>query len=74
MTTLPAVGRIQGVQLLGGPAFQDSIVSIQYSVHNREGFPDHELKIPFLDAMYLLNALREFEKQTGFGGLNQPPS
>jgi hypothetical protein len=74
MQTLPPVGRIQGVSLTGGPAFQDSVVTVEYSTHNREGYGDHELKIPFLDAMYLLNILRDLEKTTGFDKLNPPPS
>ena len=72
MQTLPPVGRIQGVALSGGPAFHDSIVSLQYSSHNTEGYGDYEIKIPFLDAMYLLNALRDLEKQTGFDAQNKP--
>ena len=72
MQALPPVGRIQGVELSGGPAFRDSVVSVQYSAHNREGYGDYDLRIPFLDAMYLLNVLREFEKQTGFDKQNPP--
>jgi hypothetical protein len=72
MEQLPPVGRIQSVQLSGGPAFPDSVVSLQYSVHNSEGLGDYELRIPFLDAMYLLNVLRDLEKQTGFDAQKKP--
>lgn len=66
MQTLPPVGRIQGVVLRPGASHQTSAVSLQYSTHNREGFGDYELVIPFLDAMYLLNVLRDLERETGF--------
>jgi hypothetical protein len=72
MQKLPPVGRIQSVQLSGGPAFDQSVVTVQYTVHNRSALGDHELTMPFLDAMYLLNILRDLEKETGFDAKNRP--
>lgn len=72
MQTLPPVGRIQGVELRSAPTHQGSVVSVQYSTHSKEGIGDYELVIPFLDAMYLLNVLRDLEKQTAFEGPQRP--
>jgi len=72
MQALPPVGRIQGVELRREAPPQGSAVSVQYSSHNRDAIGDYELVIPYLDALYLLNALRAIEDQSGFGKLSEP--
>jgi hypothetical protein len=71
MNTLPPVGRIQGAVLEQGRTPGQSAVLLQYIDHSNESC---ELRIPFLDAMYLLNLLRGMEKDAGFESSNRPPS
>jgi hypothetical protein len=68
---LPDVGRIQGAQLQPSPVEAERLVILQYTDHKGKWF---EVKMPFLDAMYLLNLLRQIETDTGYAPLNKPPS
>jgi hypothetical protein len=65
---LPPVGRILGASLEPQPTPQDSRLRIKYE--SRTG-GTCELEVPFLDAMYLLNILRQIEKDTNFGSQNR---
>lgn len=58
---LPLVGRIQGAALEERGAPDQMAVVVQYSSHIGELC---ELEMPLGDAMYLLNALREIEKDS----------
>lgn len=70
MQTLPPVDRIQGAVLRPGRTHKESAVLLQYTDHRQA---EYELVIPFFDAIYLLNVLREVERQSGFEGfLNNP--
>jgi hypothetical protein len=61
MVKLPVVGRIQGGLLEARGTSGQTAVLVQYSSHTGELY---ELEMPFGDAMYLLNMLREMEKDS----------
>ena len=65
---LPIVGRIQGAVLEPGPSHRESAVLVQYTDPNKELY---ELRMPLLDAMYLLNVLRAVEHDAGFESQNR---
>ena len=60
---LPNADRIQGVQLEAGPTPDRSIVRMQYTDAQSRW---HDLRMGFLDAMYLLNLLRAIQLDEGF--------
>ncbi len=60
---LPHVGRMQGVQFDNRPTPKASRISVQYT--DLDG-AWQELNMPFLDAMYLLNALKAIALDIGF--------
>ena len=60
---LPDVGRIGGAVVSGGPAPETATIQIQYTDQQGQW---HELHMPFLDGMYLLNCLKAIQLQTGF--------
>lgn len=70
ITQLPDADRIQGVQLLPGESPQLSSVAIQYT-NARTGLC--ELKMPLLDALYLLNVLEALSADHGYDALRRPP-
>ena len=59
MITLPVVGRIQGAMLEPRGTPERMVVLVQYNSQKGELC---ELEMPLGDAMYLLNILREIEK------------
>jgi len=63
LTKLPPVGRIQGAALeaRGTPDQQVLMVVLQYNSRTGELC---EVEMPFGDAIYLLNILREMEKDS----------
>jgi hypothetical protein len=61
MNKLPLVGRIQGATLEERGSPDQSLVIVQYSSRTGELC---ELEMLLEDAMYLLNALREIEKDS----------
>ena len=63
VNVLPPVGRIQG--LARSPDADPATISVtlQYTDHKDEW---HEVAMPFLDAMYLLNLLRAMQEDVGF--------
>ena len=71
--SLPAVGRIQGLQVRGSregnPA--DAVVELQYTAHTpQEQWFSLELGLP--DALYLLNLLEAMSQDGGFDRLRRP--
>lgn len=70
ITQLPDADRILGVQLLPGTSPALSSISIQYS-NARTGLCD--LKMPLLDALYLLNLLEALSVDHGYDSLRRPP-
>ena len=62
-TKLPDVGRIQGLEFKLGEPVQKSLCKLQYTGPEGESY---ELKIPIIDALYLLNLLRSIERSCGF--------
>lgn len=60
---LPDVGRIQGLVYQDKGTYQTSRVVVQYTDRN---IALHQVDMPFLDAMYLLQRLREIQKQADF--------
>lgn len=68
---LPEVGRIQGVQLTKGPDPKQSTIDLQYTDPAGRW---HEVTMPFLDGMYLLNLLRAVQIDMGFDMPFEPPA
>lgn len=66
---LPNVGRIQGVTLQGGPEPQNYQIQLQYT---DAGDVWHQVEMPFLDAMYLLNLLKAAALEVGFSVPDDP--
>lgn len=60
---LPVVGRIQGASADIHENPQSSDITIQYTDRTEKW---HEVTMPFLDAMYLLNLLSAIKKDSGF--------
>jgi hypothetical protein len=58
---LPPVGRVQGAMLEERGAPDQTLVTVQYNSQTGELC---ELEMSLGDAMYLLNALREIEKDS----------
>lgn len=70
--TLPAVGRIEGVQYLKSP-LKDPVadkVEVQYTDQSQRW---HSLTMPALDALYLLNLLEQLAKSAGIDHLRREP-
>lgn len=65
MEALPIVGRILGAQVNQEGTPNESTVVVQYT-SRYTGDKRWDLKMPFLDAMYLLNILKEIQRRTGF--------
>lgn len=63
VTSLPIVDRIQGAKTEEGTADRPRWVDVQYTDHTGQW---HELRMPFLGAMYLLNILRAIQLDVGF--------
>ena len=68
---LPAVGRIQGIDLQRSTTAALSKVELQYTGLDGRWYALH---MPFLDAQYLLNLLEEMAKRGGFEHLRRPPA
>lgn len=66
---LPDVGRIQGLSRTAGFDVPKIVVSLQYTDRSN-GW--HELEMPFLDAMYLLNCLRAIQQDVGYAMPDDP--
>ena len=66
---LPPAKQIEGVQLQRSSLPLDRKVFIEYTDKKNEW---HELELPFLDAMYLLDLLRQIERESGFNHGNEP--
>lgn len=63
VNALPAVDRIQGAVRTEGFDVKRLSVSIQYTDRSKSW---HELRMPFLDAMYLLNLLKAMQQDVGY--------
>lgn len=59
---LPPVGRIQGAVHVMADPLESSHVQIQYT-DDQDAW--HEMSVPFLDAMYLLNLLKASQLDAG---------
>ena len=70
ITQLPDADRMEGVSLLAGATPQTIQVSIQYR-NARTGWC--EVKMPLLDALYLLNLLEALSADHGYDALRRPP-
>lgn len=70
ITQLPDADRIQGATLIPGATPQLTSVSTQYT-NARTG--RCELKMPLLDALYLLNLLEALSADHGYDPLRRPP-
>ncbi len=68
---LPDVGRIQGGDLQPGPSPEKSVVHIEYAAVDGS---HHEVRMGFLDAMYLLNILKATQQDSGFQMPDDPRS
>jgi hypothetical protein len=66
---LPDVGRIQGLTRTAGFDVPRIVVSLQYTDRSN-GW--HEVEMPFLDAMYLLNLLKAMQQDVGFAMPDDP--
>jgi len=62
LNQLPDVGRIQGASLRGQNP-KNSTILLQYT-DNEENW--QEVRMPFLDGMYLLNLLKALQIEMGF--------
>jgi len=71
ITQLPDADRIQGVHLLPGASPRLTEVALQYS-NTRTGWC--EVKMPLMDALYLLNLLEALSKEHGYDTLRRPPT
>lgn len=72
MNKLQDVGRIQGVMFQPSP-LNDPVahkVEVQYTDRTQRW---HSLKMPLLDALYLLNMLEAMAKESGFDHLRRAP-
>jgi hypothetical protein len=69
MNLLPDVGRMVGLDVSLGLTPQDSFVSLQYNDHK---YVEYELKMSFLDAMYLLSLLRSLQIESDFSMPDDP--
>jgi hypothetical protein len=70
LNRLPSAAKIDGISLQkGAPRHEDWTIQLQYtdSVGNR-----HELEMPMLEGLYLLNLLRTAEEDQHLGFLNRP--
>lgn len=67
---LPDADRIQGVRLLPGASPALTSIALQYS-NARTGWC--EVKMPLLDALYLLNLLEAMAVDHGYDHLRHPP-
>lgn len=70
ITQLPDADRMEGVSLIPGATPQTTSVAIQYR-NARTGWC--EVKMPLLDALYLLNALEALAVDHGYDHLRRPP-
>ncbi len=69
--SLPPVGRIQGAMLDRHGTPKESFVHVQYeSPHTKQWM---ELRIPLLDALYLLNILEAMSAANNLDVLRRPP-
>jgi len=67
---LPPAARVQGIVLnKGAPRHEDWSFQVQYTDINGSW---HELKMPMLDGLYLLNLLRAAEEEQHLGLWNRP--
>ena len=73
VTTLPPVGRIEGVSLHGQGSDPSALtVELQYTGQTPlQAW--HSVKMPLLDALYLLNLLEALSLQGGFDHLRRKP-
>ena len=69
--SLPAVDRIHGIALYKEATPKDSYIGLQYD--NRHTEKPLELRIPLLDALYLLNLLEKMSGDNGLDPLRRPP-
>lgn len=71
--TLPDVGRIEGLSLIGPPASPAQCqVELQYTGRTPPG-QWHSLKMPLLDALYLCNLLEAMAVDAKVEHLRRPP-
>lgn len=70
ITQLPDADRMEGIALHPGPTPQTTHVSIQYR-NSHTGWC--EVKMPLLDALYLLNQLEALSADHGYDPLRRPP-
>ncbi len=63
VNALPPVARIEGAMFLPDKTPKESWATLQYSDDKGQL---HQLNVPFLDAMYLLNLLKGMQAQSGF--------
>lgn len=66
---LPAVDQIERVHYERSSLPSETRVFVEYTDRQNEW---HELEIPLPDAMYLLNLLRQIEREAGFNTANEP--
>lgn len=69
VNVLPAVGRIQGLTRSEGFDVPKIAVQLQYTDRSN-GW--HQVEMPFLDAMYLLNLLKALQQDVGFSMPDDP--
>ncbi len=72
MVSLPAVGRIEGLVYHGpaGAPPERQEVELQYTAHTPSE-TWHSLKMPLLDALYLLNMLEAMSQEQGLEHLRR---
>ena len=70
--SLPPVGRIEGVlyQSPGGPDPSKGRALVQYTDPTGQW---HQLEVPVLDALYLLNLLEQMSREAHLDHLRRPP-
>ncbi|MDT7836477.1 hypothetical protein [Aquabacterium sp. OR-4] len=72
--TLPQVGRIEGVSLLGQGSDPSRLkVELQYTGPGPDAGTWYSTTMPLLDALYLLNLLEALSQQGGLDHLRRPP-
>lgn len=69
VNVLPAVGRIRGLTRSEGFDYQNMAVKLQYTDRSNTW---HEVEMPFLDAMYLLNLLKAMQQDVGYAMPEDP--
>jgi len=69
ITKLPDVGRISGATLQKSTTAALSMVVVQYSDLTGSLF---ELRMPVLDALYLLNVIEAITEDSGYDHLRRP--